>query len=72
MYLLRILGPFSRSWALDGPPASIELLALRAAIVFFDVLMVAALYRLGRHVAGHTIATWTALMYALCPGSIYL
>ena len=52
VYLLWILGLFSRSGALDGSPALVELLALRAAIVFFDVLMVAVLYRLGRRVAG--------------------
>lgn len=50
----------------------VELLALRTATVFFDLLTIAVLYRIGRRIANHTAATWAALLYALSPGDIYL
>jgi len=72
VYLLWLLGLFSQTGTFDGPPTLVELLVLRVAIIFFDLLTVAVLYRLGRRVAGHTIGAWAALLYALCPGGVYL
>ena len=72
VYLLWVLGLFSQSKMIDVSPTPVELLALRAAIISFDLLMIALLYALGRHIASHREAAWAALLYTLCPGGIYL
>jgi Gpi18-like mannosyltransferase len=72
VYLLQMLGLFSSTGTIDAAPTPVELLALRVAIIFFDLVAVAVLYRLGQRAAGRTTATWAALLYALCPGGIYL
>lgn len=72
VYLLGLLGLVSSPGALDAPPAPAELLMLRAAIIFSDMLMITLLYRLGQRIAGRAAAEWAALLYALCPGGIYL
>ena len=72
VYLLRLLGLLSSTGTIDAAPMPVELLALRVAIIFFDLVAVAVLYRLGQRVAGRTTATWTALLYALCPSDIFL
>jgi hypothetical protein len=72
VYLLRLLGLLSSTGTVDAAPMPVELLALRVAIIFFDLMAIAVLYRLGHRAAGRTTATWAALLYALCPGGIYL
>jgi hypothetical protein len=72
VYVLGILGLIQRVRLLDAPPNPAELLALRVAIIAFDLLVLVLLYVWGRRVAGCATAIWAALLYALCPGGIYL
>ncbi|MBN1180544.1 MAG: hypothetical protein JXD18_15150 [Anaerolineae bacterium] len=72
VYILQVLGWFGSVGPLDAAPTLIESLALRVATVFFDLLTIALLVRIGRRVAGYQLAAWAALLYALCPADIYL
>lgn len=72
VYLLGLLGLVSPARTLQAPPTLVELLTLRVAVVAFDLLMIALLYAAGRRSAGRRVAIVTALLYALCPGGIYL
>lgn len=74
MYLLSALGRFACTGYLP-PMASalpVEWLALRLTSVAFDLLTIAVLYAIGRRMAGRRAACGGALLYALCPGGIYL
>jgi hypothetical protein len=72
VYLLELLGRFSLSVAPGVPTTLSELVALRVATVFFDLVTIGVLYGLGRRIAGYKAALGAALLYALCPGGIYL
>lgn len=72
VYILQALGWFSAAGTLDAAPTLVESLALRVTTVFFDLVTIAVLYRIGRQVAGHGIGATAALLYALCPADIYL
>lgn len=74
MYVLTLLGHFARTGDLPtiAPALGVEWYALRFISVTFDVLTIATLYALGRRVAKPGAACGVALLYALCPGGIYL
>lgn len=72
LYLLALIGHLSASPAALGPITPVELFFLKATTVFFDLLLVALLYRLGRSVAGPRIGLTGALLFALCPPFIFI
>jgi hypothetical protein len=72
VYLLGLLGLFSSVGVSGREAVPAELLTLRAATIAFDLLTIALLYTLGRRGANRPAATWASLLYALCPGGIYL
>lgn len=74
MYWLWGLGRLAGSAALDSGAAAtvVEVAILRYAIIVGDVLMVAGLLTIGRRVAGRRAALGAGLLYALCPGGVYL
>ncbi len=72
LYLLLLPGWFSHSPALGAPTTPVEMLALRLALIAADVLLVAAVFRIGRQAAGLKIGLAAALWFALWPGGIYV
>ncbi len=74
MYALWALGRLSAAATnpSGAPPVPVEWLFLQIGVVFCDLLTVALLATMGRRTAGPPVGLAAALLYALCPGGIYL
>lgn len=72
LYVLLVPGWFSRGPTLGAPVTPVEMATLCLTLVFTDVAAVAAVYRMGRKVAGLNVGLAAALFFALWPGSIYV
>lgn len=70
--LLMLIGKLGGSPATLGAITPVELFFLKLTTIFFDLLLTAALFRLGRSVAGPQVGLAGALLFALCPPFIFI